>query len=172
MINSHIKNHKLGFTLVEWVVYLAIFFMVSGSSLGLIFSLDDLLLQYSARQSLLNSGSMIMERILLEIREADNVVLAQSVLASSTAAILSLEKNSQIIKIKKNGNSFELYKNSNLVGKLHESKVEVVSGTFYRYEADGKELIRVKLNLSATVGGQTETWLLSGAAIVRNSYGN
>ena len=172
MINFQINKYRFGFTLIEWSVYLAVFFLISGGALGLIFSLDDLLIQYSARHSLLNSGSMIMERILLEIREADKVMVAESILASSTAAVLSLENNSQIIRIEKNGNRFELYKDNKLVGNLHESEVEVGSATFYRYEANGKELIRVKLYLSSSLAGQSETWSLSGAAIVRNSYGN
>lgn len=172
MISKNSKIYNLGFTLVEWIVYIAVFFLISGGALTLIFSLDDLLIQYSTRQALLNSGSMIMERILLEIREADRVVVSESVLASSTAAVLTLENNLQTLRIEKRGNNLELYEDNNLVGNLHEDRVNLESGTFYRYESDGKELVRVKLVLSSSLVSLTETWSISGAAIVRDSYGN
>lgn len=166
------KKHNLGFTLVEWIVYIAVFFLISGSALGLIFSLNDLLIQYTTRQSLLSSGSMIMERVLLEVREADSVVLSESTFASSTAAVLTLVKDLKTIRIEKKGNYFELYEDNSLIGNLNESQVEVVSGTFYRYETNGKELIRLRLNLRSSLAGQSEIWSIYGAAIVRDSYGN
>ncbi|USN87369.1 MAG: prepilin-type N-terminal cleavage/methylation domain-containing protein [Candidatus Nomurabacteria bacterium] len=167
----HLKqNNKAGFTLIESLVYIFIFVLISGGAIGLLFSLNDLLLQYKLKQELLASGTAAIERILIEARQADTLTLAGSVLASSTAGVIILTQDANSTKIMKNGTQLELYKNGVLESTLTTANVDVVGSTFYHYTLNNKELIRVRLDLEANIGNQTETWSVSGGAIIRGSY--
>lgn len=168
---SLIRN-KSGFTLVEVLIYIFIFILVSGATLGLLFSMNELFVQYKLKQDLISSGTTAMERILLEIREADTITLAGSTLASSTAGIVTLENNSDTIKIQKNGTQLEIYKNDVFDGLLNKSTVGVTGVTFYHYKKDGVDLVRVKLDLQANGGNQVEVWSVTSGAIIRGSYAN
>ena len=164
------KTSSSGFTLVETLVYLFIFILISSGAIGLLFSLNDLFVQYKLKQALLASGTTAMERILLEIREADSVLVADSVFASSTAGVLVLDKGVDTIKIDTDGGDLGLYKNNALEGVLHSGAIDLVGSTYYYYEQGGVTLIRARLDLSATAGSETETWSLTGGAIIRSSY--
>ncbi len=164
------KISSSGFTLVETLVYLFIFILISSGAIGLLFSLNDLFVQYKLKQALLASGTTAMERILMEIREADSVIVSDSVFASSTAGVLVLDKGVDTIKIDTEAGDLGLYKNNLLEGVLHSDEIDVVGTTYYYYDQDGIILIRVKLDLSSTAGLQTEDWSLTGGAIIRSSY--
>lgn len=172
-MNFSIKNnHNFGFTLVEILVYIAIFILITTSAIGLLFSLSDLFTQYKLKQSLLESGTNIMERLFVEIREADSIVLTESEIASSTAGALALDKGTETIKFIKVGNNLESSKDNVFLGNLNNSNVSILGATFYYYEHNGVELIRVKLDLRSTLGLQTEEWSVNGGAIIRSSYEN
>ncbi len=166
-----VKN-KSGFTLVEVLIYIFIFIVVSGATLGLLFSMNELFVQYKLKQDLISSGTTAMERILLEIREADTITLAESTIASSAVGVITLENNSDTIKIQKNGNQLEIYKNDVFDGLLNKTTVNVTGATFYHYQLNGTDLIRVSLNLQASNGNQTEDWSITSGAIIRGSYAN
>ena len=136
----------------------------------MLFSLNDLFVQYKLKQALLTSGTTAMERLLLEIRESDSVMIANSVFASSTAGVLVLDKGTDTIKIDVEAGNLGLYQNNLLEGVLHPEEVDVIGSTYYYYEQGGVTLIRVRLDLSATAGSETETWSLTGGAIIRSSY--
>ncbi|KXJ98310.1 MAG: hypothetical protein UZ19_OD1000742 [Parcubacteria bacterium OLB19] len=163
-------RQKLGFTLVEILVYISIFVMVSAGAIGFLFSLDDLFVQYKLKQDLLASGTTIMERILLEVREANTLVLADSVIESASAGAITLDKGYETVEILKNGNNLELYRDNNFESVINSAEVEVLGSTFYRYEQNGVELIRVRLNLRSSEESQTEDWTITGGAIIRGSY--
>ena len=171
-MNFLIKTSRnFGFTLVEILVYMAIFILVSTSAIGLLFSLDDLFTQYKLKQALLESGTNIMERLLIEVRESDSVSLADSVLTSSDGT-LTLDKATETIKFIKNGNNLELNRDGVFEGNLNSSNIEILGATFYQYEQNGVELVRVKLDLRSTIEDQSEEWSVSGGAIIRGSYAN
>lgn len=174
MINgTHIKQR--GFTLIETIVYLAIFVTVTAASITLLLSLQELTNQYRVKQALLTSGSAIMERTLLEAREARAVVVAESVLASSTAGVLALEVATETatdtVQIIHNGTAVRLLEPAGMQD-LHASDVTVDAFTVFAYETGttGTQLVRVQLEVSATRRGYTESLTLQGGAIIRGSY--
>lgn len=152
------KKPIAGFTLVEVLIYIFVFILLSGGALGMFFSLNDLFVQYKARQAVLTSGTAIMERILLEIREADTVITAgaDNLTLNNDSSTINIEKISDDIKV----NSIA----------LNASTVDVTSVNFTSYTtADGVNLVRVSLGLSSSLGGQTETWTIYSGAILRGS---
>lgn len=166
------KNNKKGFTLVEMLVYISIFILVSGAAIGLLFSLNDLFVQYKLKQNLLSTGTTVMERLLIEVREADSVIVADSTLSSTTAGVLVLDKGTNTVKIIKNGNQLDIYEDNIFSSHLNDSDVEVTGATFYHYIKDGKELVRFRLDLRSVSGSQSEDWTITSGAIIRGSYAN
>ena len=164
------KKNNSGFTLVEGLVYIFIFILLSGGALTLLFSLSDLFVQYKLKQDVLSSGTVAMERMLLEIREADTVTLASSIIASSTAGVLVLENATNTIRIQKNVNQLEIYREDVFEGILHTSTVEVPELTFYHYIENEVELVRINMKLRSSSGSLTEEWEVNGGAIMRGSY--
>jgi type II secretory pathway pseudopilin PulG len=157
------KKSAVGFTLVEVLIYIFVFVLISGSSLGVLFSLSDLFTQYKIRQALLATGTSAMERMVLEIREADSVT-------STAAGELTLTNNADTIFFQKNGSQLDLYKNGVLQGTLNTSTVEVISVSFHSYLLNQVELVRIQLVLRSIVGTQSEDWTINSGVILRGSY--
>lgn len=167
-----LHSHR-GFTLIETIVYIAIFVTVSIASVSLLFSLQELTTQYRVKQALLVSGSAVLERTLLEVREAWSVVESESILASTTAAVLTLEiaavSGTTTAQIEWVGDVVQLVLPTG-TQQLQRDDVRVDAVTFSAYEANGVEFVRVQLTVSATQRGYTESLTLQGGAIIRGSY--
>ncbi len=157
------KKTASGFTLVEVLIYIFIFILISGGALSLLFSLSDLFTQYKIRQALLTSGTVAMERMILEIREADSVV-------SAAADNLTLMNNSDTVRFRKNGSNLDLYRNDLLQSTLNTSVVEIVNLNFHSYTLNDIELVRIQLELRSTVGAESEDWTINSGAILRGAY--
>jgi hypothetical protein len=131
------------------------------------------LVQHQLKQELLVSGTTAMERILLGVREADSVVLADSILASTTAGRLRLaERSGDTIDFELINGKLDLAINGVSQGDLVGENTTVERVIFYRYEANGVELVRVILEMSAAIGQVSSDWTLEGGAIVRGTYAN
>lgn len=157
------KKLAAGFTLVEVLIYIFIFMLISGGAVSLLFSLSDLLTQYKIRQALLTSGTVAMERMVLEIREADSVV-------SASTENLTLMNDSDTISFRKNGSNLDLYKNDLLQSTLNTSAVEVLDINFHSYSLNDIKLVRVQLELRSIVGTESEDWTINSGAILRGAY--
>lgn len=166
------RTHSRGFTMVETLVYIFLFSLLSAGAITMLISLNDLFVQYKLKQDLLNSGTVAMERILTEVREADEVLLLKSEIASSTAGTLTLVHETDEISIRKNSDQLELYKNDIFETSLHTDSVEIEGATFYYYIENGIELVRIRLDLMSTQGSQTERWSVTGGSIIRGTYEN
>lgn len=157
------KKSAAGFTLVEVLIYLFIFIIISGGTLSLLFSLSDLFTQYKIRQALLASGTAAMERMIVEVREADSIV-------SVSSESLKLMNDSDTVSFQKNGTQLDLYKNDILQSTLNTSAVEVLNLSFHTYTLNDIELVRVQLGLRSTVGAESEDWTINSGAILRGAY--
>lgn len=171
MITSFYKKSKqAGFTLVEGLVYSFLFILISTGAISLLISLNNLFVQYEQRQNLITSGTVAMERVLVELREADNVITSKSEIASSTAGKLTLAKDTDEISFRKDGDKLDFYKNGAFESSLLFDSVAVEGVIFYYYVVDGIELVRVRLDLLSTQGANTERWSVTGGAIIRGTY--
>lgn len=165
-------QHTRGATLVELLVYLFLFALLTTGSLTLLFSLSDLFDQYRAKQLVFVSGTALVERVLTEVREADAVSLGDSIVGSSTAARLSLTKgvDSLVFERATTTAAAVVWDNGQYAGLLHSEAVTVTDMRFYLYQEGNIDLVRVVVTVVATVDDYTETLTLSGGAIVRESY--
>lgn len=173
-LNQRTTKISSGFTVIELLVYLAIFTAVSVASISLLLSLQELYGQYLVKQDLLLTGSGIMERVLLEVREGSGVNIGESAFATSTAGVLAIETFEQgsgtsTTYIEYDSGTVSVRDTAGVVSLMRPGSV--VDGlTFYHYEANGIDLVRIAVTVTASRGSYTESMTLQGAAIIRGSY--
>lgn len=164
------NNNKKAFSLVEIVIYIAIF---TALSIVVINSFIIVLSSFSTIRSnhdLLNSGSIAMEKITREIRQADSVDIP-----NSTSEILQLNStdsssNPVVVKFAKVGNALNLYRGGVLVGNLLTSKVILNSISFDYISTAKSKGEKIKMVLNDTAGKIDKTENFYDTVILRGTY--
>lgn len=166
--SMYYHRNRSGVALVEVLVYLFLLTVIVAAALSVVMVLYKLNTESQEKRILFNSGTMLLERVLLEIREAESVVLAESVVASTTYSVLTLQRQGDKIELMWKNGEITSAVNGGPQTTLHDDRIQITGATFYVYESDGKQLVRVKTDLAPVGGG--EGLSLSGGAIVRGTY--
>lgn len=168
---AHLKAKISGFSLVEVLVYIAIFTIVSVASVGFLFSLEDLIGQYRLETALYRSGSSIMEQVLLAVRQADTVDSLNTVEDSPTTGKLTVENVSTSTTFTLDAGSLKLSINGDDFGDLTSDDVTVNGFTVYYYPTvNDHQFVRVKLSVTATLNGSlSKSATFYGGAVVRGA---
>ncbi len=156
-----------GFTLIEVLVYLAIFIMVTTASVYLLLSLDEVVDRYRVNTLLYRSGSGALEHMVVELRRADQFNAAGSVTNDSATGTLAILDGATSTVFAKSSDELLLSINSVNYGNIVDDSVEVDGFTVYQYSTAIGTLIRVKLELTATVGSSSKSTTLYGGAVIR-----
>lgn len=164
------QKKQFGFTLVEMLVYLAIFMIVSVASVGFMLSLNNFIDQYRVETTLYRSGTNIMEQLLLAIRQAEAVDLVNTVVEDPTAGVLTLENTATTTIFTFDGSVLAMSINGVDLGDVTTSNVTVESFTVYHYPLSIGEFVRVRLVLTGTIeGAYSKQITLYGGAKVRGA---
>ncbi len=170
MQRNYTQTHTTaGFTLMETIIYVAIFMFVSVGSIAVVFTSQELLAQYQVRQSLFVTSTTIMERVLMEVREADATVPAESAFATSTGA-LALETASGTKQFLLEDNRLTFSDEEGEQTTLQPDSVEVTDFFVEHYTHDGGEFVRISLAVFTAQQDYSETYTLRGGAVIRGSY--
>lgn len=168
MFRARIGHRQKGFTLVEMLVYLAIFFVVSTASVAFLLSLDDLIDQYRLETMLYRSGSSAMEQVLLAIRQSDQVDVVNTTEDSPNTGRLTVVTSATTTMFALNGNELDLTINGTDYGDLTGDSVTVDTFTVYYYPRSIGGFVRVRLSITATLdSGNSKSVTLYGGAVVR-----
>lgn len=158
-----------GFSLVEMLVYLAIFMVVATASVTFLISLDDFIDQYRIETALYRSGTNVMEQIVLGLRQADQVDLLNTTLHDPTLGRLTVESGASTTAFTRNVDALELTVDGVPLGTLLTDGVVVDGFTVYHYPVTQGELVRVKLELTATIDSVSKSITVYGGAVVRGN---
>lgn len=151
------------FSLVEVLVYLAIFLMVSTASVTLMLSLNDFIDQYRLETMLYRSGTSVMEQIMLALRQADSV-------SASGVGVLTVANTSVVTGVSLTAGVLELTLDGISYSSLTNDNVVVSGFTSYHYDLSPGEMVRVKLDLTATLeDSTTKSITLYGGSVIRGS---
>jgi aspartate aminotransferase-like enzyme len=161
-----LKKVGAGFSLVETLVYLSIFIVVSTASVYVLFSLNEIIDNYRVTTSLYRSGANVMEQIVTSIREADQLSGA-TVLHASSTGVLAVMNGTQTTQFTKAGDDLLFSKAGASFGSLLAPNVDVIGFTVFQYPTTVGTLVRVKLDLEATSGSTTRAVSLYGGSIIR-----
>ena len=88
-----VNNKQAGFTIVEFLVYLAILVLVMASSVSFLFSLSGIVTQYRLETELYRGGTAAIEQIVLALRQAESFDTGSSVTYPSTSGVLSVSRS-------------------------------------------------------------------------------
>lgn len=167
MIRRPSLQRLQGFTLLEVLVYLSILIVVSTVAVSLLISLDTIIDRYRIDTALYRSGTNVMEQVVVELRRGDQFDVANSVLNNSATGTLAIINGATSTVISKVGNDVTLTINGEEYGNLLQEPVTVTGFTVYKYDTASGILVRVKLDLSATIGSVTKNITLYNAAVIR-----
>jgi type II secretory pathway pseudopilin PulG len=166
----NIQKKQSGFTLVEMLVYLAIFMIVSVASVGFMLSLNNFINQYQVETTLYRSGTNIMEQVLLAIRQAEAVDLLNTTEDDPTAGALTLVNAATTTAFTFDGSVLAMSINGVDLGDVTTSSVTVESFTVYHYPLSIGEFVRVRLVLIGTIDGAFSKQItLYGGAKIRGA---
>jgi prepilin-type N-terminal cleavage/methylation domain-containing protein len=164
MMKRHLQK---GFTLVEVLVYLAIFVMVTTAATYLLITLNDVVDRYRVNTVLYRSGSSALEHMVVELRQANQFNVAGSVVNTAATGTLAVINNSTSTTFTKSGDEILLSINSVDYGNIVDDAVEVDGFTVYQYNTAVGTLVRLKLELTAAVGSSTKSMTFYGGSVIR-----
>jgi Tfp pilus assembly protein FimT len=168
------KQTNKGYSIVEMLVYLAIFTTVS------IFIINSMIVVLGSfattrtNRDLLESGSITMERISREIRQSKSVDIVNSTLGSSPG-VLQLNstdsaRNAMIVKFIVSSGALNLYENGTSIGNLLGQNVSVSSLIFRRIATTNGEAVKIELTLQDTYSKNNQSQNFYNTIILRGEY--
>lgn len=160
--------HKKGFTLVEMLVYIAVMVIVCAAAVTLLFSLGDRITQQRANQLVVRTAQTTIERIMLEVRNAE-AVDAGSVLENNPGTLI-LDAGATTTQFAVSGGVVEVTVNGGTAEALTSSDVSIEELRFFAYDNTLTELVRVVLTVEATVGDATVSKTFNASGVLRGSY--
>lgn len=167
------KKRSNAFSLVEIIIYLAIFTFVS------IFVVNSLIISMSSfsvthtNHVLLEGGLSSMDRISREIRQASSIDIANSSLGLD-GGVLQLNSTDSsgspiTIKISNVGEAINVYQPADtFVGNLLNGSVVVDSLIFRRVDTTAGEAVKIEMVLRDTKNNKTENFY--NTIILRGAY--
>jgi len=168
------KKQTNGYSIVEIIVYLAIFAFMS---IAVINSFIVVLGSYSntrTNRDLLESGGTVIERISREIRQAKGIDVVGSTL-SSNPGVLQLNSItsagvSTVMKFSVSSGALNLYQDGTLVGNLLGQNVSVTTLIFRRITTSNGEAVKVELTLQDTRSKIAQSVNFYNTVILRGAY--
>lgn len=168
------RNLVWGFSLIEIMVYLAIFttlsILVINSFIVILSSFNTT----NMNRKLLESGTISMERISREIRHAKNIDIMNSFLESNPGALqlnsTDSSGNSMTIKFVNENSNLNLYKNDTLEGNLLGQNISVTNLTFNRITTMQSEAIKIEMTLQYSGGNNIKSENFYDTIVLRGGY--
>ena len=167
-----IKKQNRGFTLTEMLIYLAILLVLSTSVVSLLLSLRGLMNLYLVDQQVTKNAQIAMERMMHELREADNIdtIDPDTTLITSPGHLVLL-RGATTTEFYLSNNQIFVSINDVEQGPLTSDEVIVNELRFFSYDNLVTESIRVRFTLTAAMNGATSTETFTNTAVMRGSYG-
>jgi len=169
-----IRKNIQGYSIVEVLVYLAIFTTVSILVINSFIVVLGTFNTTRANRDLLESGSVAIERLAREIRQSDSVDVVNSVLGSTPGALeldsTDVSGNPMAVRFSVSNGALNLYEGGNLIGNLLGQNISATSLFFRRIVTANGEAVRIELTLTDTSGTASRTANFYNTIILRGGY--
>ena len=161
-----------GYTLLEIVVYIAIFVFISVSTVQTLILINHSLNQVRAVRALNAAAGIAMERMVRTIRDAASVDTGSSVFGSSpgTLVFIGSESPGIIYTVSVSGGGLKL--NSGGTDLILTPPGVIVTNLVFRniVASTTSQAVKIEMTIAASSGGATTTENLYDTVILRNSY--
>lgn len=167
---EEIKNKK-GFSIIEILIYLAIFTVMSIVVINSFIIILSSSSTIRSNHDLLDSGSVAMERISHEIRKAKNIDLVNSVFDSNSSVLqLTDVDGTSNINFRKDGDNLDISKNGGSLGNLLAENIHLNSLIFRRIVTAQGEAVKIEIQLQDTRGKANKSANFYDTVILRGGY--
>ncbi len=156
---------KKGYSLLEVVVYLALFALVGVAAVEATFSVYKAYGRTRVERKLNLNGDIAMETLIRSIRDATSTDMSVSMFGASPGTLSVGGKTFSV-----NGASNDLQINDDSGTANITSDASVINFVLYRDATTTSEVIKVELTLSAGQGSFTKTKNFYGSAVLRGKY--
>jgi type II secretory pathway component PulJ len=163
-----------GYSIAEMIVYLAIFAAVSILVINAFIVMTKSFSVSRTNRDLMESGSVAMERMVREIRQATSIDTSNSVLSSNpgTLQLNSTDINGASVSVKfvTSSGALNLYQGGTLTGNLLGSNISVTNLIFRRMVTTNGEGVKIEMTLqdNRTPAARTENFY--DTIILRGEY--
>lgn len=160
-----------GFTLIEILVYLAVFVLIATALVVTFLSFNTTFVRNQTERALTQEARLALDTISLSIRDAGMLNTAQSILNTSPG-VLELKSGATTTRFYKSSSSGALVYaiNGSEVGPLTSDAVTVKRLTFHHFVGSTTDLVRVELTLHAENKAASSTRTFYTSAIMRGTY--
>ncbi len=171
-----IKNpqNSRGVTLIETILYMVFLVLIVGVIVQMVIAIGGVYRNIKLTRELESSGTIAMESMLREIRNASNVVVSESAFEVNPGILMiaGVDENlnpyniafnisSDVVQVSKNGDTpVALTSSSGLVSYL----------LFTHVTNANSEGVRIELEMSGTSGSSSKSERFYGFAVLRGSY--
>jgi len=167
-----IKENKRGFTLVEIIIYLAIFTMVSVLIINSLITVMSSFSRTKSNRSLIESSINSMGRISREVRGASNIDIADSNLASG---LLYLDIYDSLgvkstVEFATEGGALNMYTDGVLSGNLLDPNIYLDSLVFTRISTTQSEALKIEMIIHDTNSKTVKNINFYDTVILRGGY--
>ncbi len=173
--SSELTNPTAGFTLIEAVIYVVAFAIISIALVDVIISINKTYGAIKSTQALETSASDILNGLSRDIRNATSIDSASSTFGVSPGSLGLLSKDNfgnvraveyyvdseKMLQVKENGIS---------VGKLTSSSTPVSSLVFTQVQTNNSTAVKIDLSLQTLKDKATITESFHSTYILRGSY--
>lgn len=168
------KNKKSGFTLMEILIYVAIFAMLAGVVITSFTIVVGTFSNSQTNRDLQESGSTAMERMAREIRQASGVNVSNSVFGV-TPGTLELDSTdssgtARTVKFVYENNAIDMYYGGVLQGNLLGQNIVPTSLFFRNITTTSGSAIKIEMTIEDNRGKDHRTANYYDTIILRSAY--
>ncbi len=163
-------NFTKGYSIVEILVYLAIFTIISIVVINLFITTISSFNTTNINRKLLEAGQVSMERVTREVRQAKNIDVSNSSSDSLQLNSTNISGDSQIIKFASESGKLNLYQDASLIGNLLPENINMTSLIFRRITTVKGEAVKIEMTLQYSVGKNTKSENFYNTIILRGEY--
>jgi hypothetical protein len=171
---TFLKTNNRGITIMETILYMVILTFVMSIIVQMLISISGMYRTMKVTRELESSGTIAMERILREIRNASAVVVGESDFGTNPGelTISGTDESLNLYKIKFDVSSgiLQITKDSEEPVALTSSSGVVSYLLFTHLATSTSEAIKVELEMSGNSGSVPKSEKFYGFAILRGSY--
>ncbi len=171
------KKSQQGFSLIEMALYIAILSFMLVIIVSILVTMNKSIRQIKVVKSIENSGIFSMERIVREIRDAQNIVTASSTLSSTPGATdpntlvvsATTGTSTRTVSFSVQGGLLHIKENGVDQGSLTQSDARVTSLTFFKITTPHSTAVRTKMTVESGTSTYYRTGTFYATTILRGS---
>jgi len=168
------RGSGAGFTIIEMIVYIVILTIVAIVVVTTMLSLSGTYVHFKVTRNISTASLTSLDRIVREIREAEQIDDASSVFDTHPGilTILSGDDGTTVVTFDLDGSTLRISEDSVEIGPLTRSEVEVTNLVFRKLEGDTAVGVRIEITLESSFGTTTRSADFYTTAVLRNAITN